>query len=140
MIEITNTIALNESELEFTFIHASGPGGQNVNKLYSAAQLRFNVRRSPSLLPEVAGRLERLAGSRLTNEGVIVITAKRFRTQERNRADAVDRLSALIAKAAIAPTPRRQTRPPRAAKELRLQDKARRGVRKSMRARPAPTE
>jgi ribosome-associated protein len=140
MIEMTDTIALNEGELEFTFIHASGPGGQNVNKLYSAAQLRFDVRHSPTLPPDVAGRLERLAGKRLTNEGVIVITAKRFRTQERNRADAIDRLSALIAKAAVAPKPRRRTRPSRAQKQLRLQDKARRGDRKTMRAKPAPTE
>jgi ribosome-associated protein len=137
MIEITATIGLNEGELEFTFIHASGPGGQNVNKLYSAAQLRFDVRNSPSLPPAAAARLERLAGKRLTNEGVIVITAKRFRTQERNRADAIARLSALISRAAVAPTPRRRTRPSRAQKELRLQDKARRADRKSMRARPA---
>ncbi len=140
MIEITDTIAVNEGELEFTFIHASGPGGQNVNKLYTAAQLRFDVRHSPSLLPDVAARLERVAGNRLTNEGVIVITAKRFRTQERNRADAIARLSALIAKAAVAPKPRRRTRPSRAERELRLQDKARRADRKSLRARPAPSE
>jgi ribosome-associated protein len=88
----------------------------------------------------VARRLERLAGKRLTNEGVIVITARRFRTQERNRADAIARLTALIAKAAVAPTPRRRTRPSRAQKQLRLQDKARRADRKSLRARPAPTE
>jgi ribosome-associated protein len=131
---------VNEGELEFTFIHASGPGGQNVNKLYSAAQLRFDARCSASLPPDVARRLERLAGKRLTNEGVIVITARRFRTQERNRADAIARLTALIAKAAVAPTPRRRTRPSRAQKQLRLQDKARRADRKSLRARPAPTE
>jgi ribosome-associated protein len=140
MIEITDTIALDEGELDITFIHASGPGGQNVNKLYSAAQLRFDARQSPSLPPDVAARLERLAGKRATNEGVIVITAKRFRTQERNRADAVARLSALIAKAAVIPKPRRRSRPSRAQKQLRLQDKARRADRKSMRARPASTE
>ena len=140
MIEITDTIALNEGELVFTFIHASGPGGQNVNKLYSAAQLRFDVRNSPTLPPDVVGRLERLAGRRLTNEGVIVITAKRFRTQERNRVDAIDRLSALIADAAAAPKPRRPTRPSQAQRKLRLQDKARRGDRKSLRAKPSPTE
>ncbi len=140
MIEITDAIAVDESELEFSYIHASGPGGQNVNKLNTAAQLRFDVRRSPSLPPDVAGRLERAAGARLSNDGVIVITAKRFRSQERNRADAIARLSALIAKAAVAPKPRRRTRPSRAERELRLQHKARRAERKSLRARPAPTE
>jgi ribosome-associated protein len=140
MIEITNTIAVDESELEFSFIHASGPGGQNVNKLNTAAQLHFDVRRSSSLPPDVAGRLERAAGSRLSNDGVIVITAKRFRSQERNRADAIARLSALIAKAAIAPSPRRPTRPPTAEKELRLRAKAKRAERKSLRAKPATGE
>jgi ribosome-associated protein len=140
MIEITDTIAVDEGELEFSFIHASGPGGQNVNKLNTAAQLRFDVRRSACLPPDVASRLERAAGSRLSNEGVIVITAKRFRSQERNRADAIARLSALIARAAIAPSPRRPTRPPTAEKELRLRDKARRAERKSLRARPAASE
>jgi ribosome-associated protein len=140
MIEITDAIAVDESELEFSFIHASGPGGQNVNKLNTAAQLRFDVRRSPSLPPDVAGRLERAAGSRLSNDGVIVITAKRFRSQERNRADAIARLAALIAKAATAPSPRRPTRPPTAERELRLRAKARRAERKSLRARPAPSE
>jgi ribosome-associated protein len=140
MIEITDTIALDEGELEFSYIHASGPGGQNVNKLNTAAQLRFDVRRSPSLTSDVAGRLERAAGARLSNDGVIVITAKRFRSQERNRVDAIARLSALIAKAAVAPKSRRRTRPPRAERELRLRDKARRAARKSLRSRPAPSE
>lgn len=136
MIEITDAISLDEGELEFTFIRASGPGGQNVNKLSTAAQLRFDARRSPSLSGEVIARLEREAGTRLSGDGVIVITARRFRSQERNRADAIARLSALIARAAIPPKPRRRTRPPRAAKEQRLENKARRAERKSLRVRP----
>ena len=120
MIEITDEIALDERELEFTFIRSSGPGGQNVNKVSSAAQLRFDARRSPSLSPPVIARLERLAGARLTLDGVIVITARRFSSQERNRADALARLTALIAKAATSPTRRRATRPPRASREKRL--------------------
>jgi ribosome-associated protein len=137
MIEITDAISLDEGELEFTFIRASGPGGQNVNKLSTAAQLRFDARRSPSLTPEVISRLEHAAGTRLSGDGVIVITARRFRSQERNRADAIARLSALIAKASIPPKTRRRTRPPRAAKEQRLENKARRAERKSLRVRPS---
>ncbi|HEY1447426.1 MAG TPA: alternative ribosome rescue aminoacyl-tRNA hydrolase ArfB [Caulobacteraceae bacterium] len=138
MIEITDAICLDEGELEFTFIRASGPGGQNVNKLSTAAQLRFDARRSPSMTPDVISRLERAAGARLSGDGVIVITARRFRSQERNRADAIARLAALIARASIPPKTRRQTRPPRAAKEQRLENKARRAERKSLRVRPAP--
>ena len=137
MLQVTDDIALDERELEFSFIRASGPGGQNVNKVSSAAQLRFDARGSPSLTREVSARLERLAGARLTLDGVIVITARRFSSQERNRADAQDRLIALIARAAIAPVRRRRTRPPRAAKEQRLADKSRRASVKSLRGRPA---
>jgi len=140
MIEITDHIALAEDELEFQYILASGPGGQNVNKVNSAAQLRFDARRSPSLPPDVSARLQRLAGSRLTNDGIIVITARRFRSQERNRADAVARLSALIVRAAFRPAPRVPTRPNRAEKEQRLRAKARRGAVKSLRARPEPQD
>jgi ribosome-associated protein len=136
MIEITDEIALDERELEFTFIRSSGPGGQNVNKVSSAAQLRFDARRSPSLSPPVIARLERLAGARLTLDGVIVITARRFSSQERNRADARSRLAALIAKAAAPPLRRRATRPSRAAKERRLVAKSRRSSLKSLRGRP----
>jgi ribosome-associated protein len=136
MIRITDDIALDERELEFSFIRASGPGGQNVNKVSSAAQLRFDARRSPSLPPEVVARLEGLAGARLTLDGVIVITARRFASQERNRADAQARLVALIARAAVAPTRRRRTRPPRAVKEQRLADKSRRSSLKGLRGRP----
>lgn len=136
MIEIADRIALSEAELEFHFILASGPGGQNINKVNSAAQLRFDVRRSRSLPPDVIARAERLAGAKLTNDGVIVITAKRFRSQERNRADAIARLTALIVRAANPPRPRVPTGPSRAEKELRLRQKARRGEIKSLRARP----
>ena len=136
MIQITDEIAVDEGELEFTFIRASGPGGQNVNKVSSAAQLRFDARGSPSIALEVIARLERLAGARLTLDGVIVITARRFASQERNRADAQDRLAGLIAKAAVAPVRRRRTRPSRAVKERRLADKSHRSNRKSLRGKP----
>src|SRR3977135_3058511 len=110
MIRITDRISIGESELEERFIRASGPGGQNVNKLSTAVQLRFDVRRSPSLPDPVRARLERLAGRRLTRDGVIVITAQRHRTQERNRQDALDRLIELVRRAAIKPVPRRPTK------------------------------
>jgi ribosome-associated protein len=133
MIPISDTIALDESELDESFIRASGPGGQNVNKVASAVQLRFDVRHSPSLPAGVRQRLERLAGRRLSQDGVLVITARRFRSQERNRQDALDRLVALIRRAAVPPTPRRATKLSRAAKERRLQAKARRATVKQQR-------
>lgn len=137
MITITDTIALDEDELEFTFIRASGPGGQNVNKVSSAVQMRFDARRSPSLSNDVSIRLQKLAGSKLTLDGVIVITANRFRTQEMNKKDATERLADLIAKAAVAPVKRRATKPTKAAKERRLEGKARRSTVKAMRGRPS---
>ncbi len=138
MIRITDTIAIEERELEESFIRASGPGGQNVNKLASAVQLRFDARHSPSLPGAVRARLELLAGSRLTNDGVIVITAQRHRTQERNRQDALDRLVELIRRAAELPKPRRPTRPTKASRERRLEGKKRRGTIKGLRRqRPA---
>ena len=126
MIRITHSIAIDEGELDESFVRASGPGGQNVNKLSSAVQLRFDVRHSPNLPPDVRARLERLAGSRLTREGVLIISAQRHRTQERNRQDARDRLIELIRRAAIAPIPRRATKPTAGSRERRLQTKKRR--------------
>jgi ribosome-associated protein len=133
MIPINDNLALDERELSETFIRASGPGGQNVNKVASAAQLRFDLRGSPSLPEAVKARLATLAGSRLTEEGVIVITARRFRSQERNREDARERLVALIRRAAAPPKPRRRTRPSAAQREERLAGKARRGALKRLR-------
>ena len=133
MIPITNHIAIDESEIQESFIRSSGPGGQNVNKLATAVQLRFDVRNSPSLPDEVRARLERLAGRRLTRDGVLVITAQRYRTQERNRDDALTRLIELIRAAAVRPTPRRPTRPTLGSKVRRLEGKKRRGDVKALR-------
>jgi ribosome-associated protein len=138
MIRVTGSIAIDERELDETFVRASGPGGQNVNKLSTAVQLRFDVRGSPSLPDAVKARLERLAGQRLTRDGVLVITAQRFRTQERNRADALERLLELIRAAAIPPRPRRPTKPTKASRQRRLDHKKRRAGVKSLRsAKPA---
>ena len=134
MIAISDTLALDEAEIRESFIRASGPGGQNVNKVASAVQLRFDVRQSPSLPPPVRERLERLAGNRVSQDGVLIITAQRFRSQERNRADALDRLVALILRAATPPRPRRATRPSAAARQRRLAAKALRARLKQQRA------
>ena len=133
MIRIDHRISIDERELEERFIRASGPGGQNVNKLATAVQLRFDVRHSPSLPAQVRTRLERLAGRRLTRDGVLVISAQRHRTQERNRQDALERLIALIQRAAVAPVPRRPTKPTAGARERRLQSKKHRGSIKDLR-------
>lgn len=125
-----------EAELEFRFFRSGGPGGQNVNKVSTAVQMRFDARNSPSLTEPVRARLMKLAGSRLTLDGVILISAVRFRTQERNRADAMARLQDMVDKASIAPTYRVPTRPTRASKERRLDGKAKRSTIKSGRGRP----
>lgn len=138
MIRITSRIALDDREVDESFVRASGPGGQNVNKLSTAVQLRFDVRGSASLPSDVKARLERLAGWRLTRDGVLVIIAQRHRTQARNRQDALDRLIDLIRRAAIAPVPRRATKPTKASRERRIESKKRRGGIKHLRqARPS---
>ena len=125
-----------ERELEVRFFRAGGPGGQNVNKVSTAVQMRFDARNSPSLTEPVRARLMKLAGSRLTLDGVILITAVRHRTQERNRADAIARLQEMVDQASIAPTYRVPTRPTRASKERRLDGKAKRSGIKSGRGKP----
>jgi len=133
MIYITRNIALDESEIQIEFTRASGPGGQNVNKVATAARLRFDVRHSPSLPDDVRQRLLLLAGQRVTADGVLVIEARRFRTQERNRQDALDRLVALIRQAAAKPKRRRKTQPTLASRQRRLEGKRRRSQIKRLR-------
>jgi ribosome-associated protein len=133
VIRVTDSIAIADGEIEVSFIRASGPGGQNVNKLATAVQLRFDVRHSPSLPADLRARMESLAGSRLTRAGVLVITAQRYRTQERNRQDAIDRLVDLARRAAVRPRPRRPTRPTAGSRERRLEGKRRRAAIKGMR-------
>ncbi len=135
MIRVTETIVLREDEVRERFVRSPGPGGQNVNKTATAVQLRFDVRGCPSLPESVRTRLIRLAGRRLTGDGVLVVEASRFRTREQNRRDARDRLVALVRKAAQRPRPRKKTSPPARVKEDRLEAKRRRSTVKKGRGR-----
>ena len=133
MIQITSTLSIPDDELTITFMRASGPGGQNVNKVASAVQLRFNVRNSPLLREDTKTRLIKLAGTRMTREGELIIEAKRHRAQEQNRIDAELRLSALIQKALIKPKIRMPTRPTAASQARRVETKKRKGKTKHLR-------
>ncbi len=137
MIEITPSLAIEENEIQFDFIRSSGPGGQNVNKVATAVQLRFDVGNSPSLPGDVRTRLIRLAGRRITQDGILIIEARQFRTQEQNREDAIERLVELIRKATEKPRPRKKTKPSLAAKERRIESKKQRGRVKKLRGRGA---
>ena len=136
MIYVTDAIGLDEGEIEIRQVKASGPGGQHVNKTSSAIELRFDVDNSPSLAPDVKARLTKIAGSRMTLDGELLIFAQTYRSQEMNRQDAIGRLVALIQRAAEVPKPRKKTRPTKASKERRLAQKSRRSGVKSMRGRP----
>ncbi len=140
MIKVTPTIVLDDNELHFQFVRSSGPGGQNVNKVATAVQLRFDVISSPSLPPGVRARLLRIAGKKLTGAGTLIIDARRFRTQEGNRRDAIDRLVILIRKAAAVPKARRKTTPSPAARRRRMEAKQQRGQTKRTRRTIGPSE
>ena len=133
MLEITPTIQLDERELQFEYVRASGPGGQNVNKVATAVQLRFDVVNSPSLASDIKGRLIRLAGKRVNADGVLVIEAHRFRTQEANREDAIRRFVELVQRSSVAPKKRLKTNPTRSSREKRLKEKKNRGEVKKIR-------
>lgn len=139
MLEITPTFQIDERELQFDYIRASGPGGQNVNKAATAVQLRFDVNNS-SLQEEAKARLTRLAGKRITSEGILLIEAKRFRTQEQNREDALQRFVGLVRKSLVQPKARRKTKPTKASKEARLKAKKRKGDIKRLRNKSVDRE
>jgi ribosome-associated protein len=136
VISVTPRISIDENELELFFVRSSGPGGQNVNKVATAVQLRFDVANSPSLPADVRARLMARAGTKLTREGVLILSARRFRTQERNRADAIERLVEMIRAAAAPPKRRKKTKPTRASKTQRVEQKRRRSSTKRLRGRP----